>query len=64
MPLDRLRFSIGWTQGLATILPLTKGDKVKTTFWGMDLHGKDCLLQWFLPFGLINVLVKFQRIMD
>jgi hypothetical protein len=46
------------------LLPLTEGDKVKTAFWGMDLHREDCLYQWFFPFGLINVLGKFQRIMD
>ncbi len=43
------------------LLPLTKGDKVKTTFWGMDFHGEDCLYQWFLPFGLINVLGNFKK---
>jgi hypothetical protein len=26
-------------------LPLREGDKVKTTFWGIDPHGKDCLYQ-------------------
>jgi len=46
-------------------LPLKEGDKVKTTFWGIDPHGKDCLYQWiFFPFGLKNALVKFQRVMD
>jgi hypothetical protein len=24
-------------------LPLKEGDKVKTTFWGIDPNGKDCL---------------------
>jgi hypothetical protein len=24
-------------------LPLREGDKVKMTFWGINLHGKDCL---------------------
>ncbi len=24
-------------------LPLKEGDKLKTTFWGLDLHWKDCL---------------------
>ncbi len=46
-------------------LPLKEGDKVKITFWGIDPHGKDCLYQWnFLPFGLKNAFVKFQRVMD
>jgi hypothetical protein len=27
-------------------LSLREGDKVKTTFWGIDFHGKDCLYQW------------------
>jgi hypothetical protein len=26
-------------------LPLKEGDKVKTTFWGINPHGKDCLYQ-------------------
>jgi hypothetical protein len=39
-------------------LPLKEGDKVNTTFWGIDPHGKDCLYQWnFFPFGLKNALV-------
>jgi hypothetical protein len=43
---------------------LKEGDKVKTTFWGIDPHGEDCLYQWkFLPFGLKNALVEFQRVM-
>jgi hypothetical protein len=38
-------------------LPLGEGDKVKTTFWGINPHGKDYLYKWrFLPFGLKNVL--------
>jgi hypothetical protein len=24
-------------------LPLKEGDKVKTKFWGINFHGKDCL---------------------
>jgi hypothetical protein len=41
-------------------LPLKEGDKVKTTFWGIDPHRKDCLYRWrFLPFGLKNALAKF-----
>jgi len=44
---------------------LKEGDKVKTTFWGIDPHEKDYLYQWkFFPFGLKNALVKFQRVMD
>jgi hypothetical protein len=27
-------------------LPLKKGDKIKTTFCGVNLPGKDCLYQW------------------
>jgi hypothetical protein len=46
-------------------LPLREGDKVKTTFWGIDPHGKDCLYQWhFLPFGLKNAFIEFQKVMD
>jgi len=46
-------------------LPLKEGDKVKITFWGIDLHGKDCLYQWqFLSFGLKNAFTEFQRVMD
>ncbi len=46
-------------------LPLKEGDKVKMAIWGIDLHGKDCLYQWwFLPFNLKNALVEFQRVMD
>jgi hypothetical protein len=46
-------------------LPLKEGDKVKMTFWGINLHGKDCLYQWiFLSFGLKNAPTKFQRVMD
>ncbi len=46
-------------------LPLKEGDKVKTTFWGINPHGKDCLYQWkILPFGLKNAPIEFQRVMD
>ncbi len=46
-------------------LPLKEGYKAKMTFKGIDLNGKDCLYQWwFLPFGLNNAFVKFQRVMD
>ena len=41
------------------------GDKHKTTFWRIDEFEKDRLYQWkFLPFGLKNALVKFQRVID
>jgi hypothetical protein len=41
-------------------LPLKEGDEVKTTFWGIDLHGKYCLYKWnFLPFGLKNAPTQF-----
>ncbi len=34
------------------------------TFWKIDLHGKDCLYQWwFFSFGLKDALVEFQRVM-
>jgi len=46
-------------------LPLKEGDKVKTTFWGIDPHEKDCLYQWkFFPFGLKNAPIELQRVMD
>ncbi len=41
------------------------GDKLKTTFWGVDPHEKDCLYQWkFFSFGLKNAHVEFQKVMD
>ncbi len=46
-------------------LLIRDNDKAKTTFWGVNFHGKDCLYQWkFLPFGLKNVPTEFQRVMD
>jgi hypothetical protein len=46
-------------------LAVRKEDKAKTTFWGVNSHGKDCLYQWkFLPFGLKNAHVEFQHVMD
>jgi hypothetical protein len=46
-------------------LSIQKEDKAKTAFWGINSHDKDCLYQWkFLPFGLKNTLVEFQRVMD
>jgi len=46
-------------------LPIREEDKAKTAFWGVNSHDKDCLYQWkFLPFGLKNALVEFQRVMD
>jgi len=46
-------------------LPSKEGDKVKTTFWGINPHKKDCLYQWkFSPFGLKNNFVEFRRVMD
>jgi hypothetical protein len=44
---------------------LKEGDKVKTTSWGINPRGKDCLYQWqFLAFGFKNAPTKFQRVMD
>jgi putative transposase len=46
-------------------LPVREEDKAKTTFWAVNSHDKDCLYQWkFLPFGLKNTHVEFQRVMD
>jgi hypothetical protein len=52
MPLPEKIFdALGQTKILNTLdlrsnyhhLPLRQGDKVKITFWGIHLHGKDCL---------------------
>jgi hypothetical protein len=46
-------------------LLIQEEDKAKTTFWGVNSHGKDCLYQWkFLPFGLKNAPTEFQHVMD
>ena len=38
---------------------------MKTAFWRVDHDGKDQLYHWkFLPFGLKNSPVEFQRVMD
>jgi hypothetical protein len=35
------------------------------TFWEIDFCGKNYLYQWkFLPFGLNNVPLEFQEVMD
>jgi hypothetical protein len=46
-------------------LSIQEEDKAKTAFWGINSHDKDCLYQWkFLPFGLKNTPIEFQRVMD
>jgi hypothetical protein len=46
-------------------LPLKVGNKVNTTFWGINPYGKDYFYQWrFLSFDLKNIPAKFQRVMD
>jgi len=46
-------------------LAIQKEDKAKTTFWGVNSHGKDCLYQWkFLPFGSKSTPAEFQCVMD
>jgi len=51
--LDEIFDALGQAKVFNTLdLRFTKGgDKVKTTFWGIDPHGKDYLYHWkFLPF--------------
>jgi hypothetical protein len=46
-------------------LPLRERYKVKTTFWGINPHGKIVYtIGSFLLFGLKNALVEFFKIMD
>jgi len=69
MPLlEEIFDALGQTKVFSTLhlkssyhqLLLKEGDKVKMVFWGIDLHGKDYLYQWwFLPFSLKNSFVEF-----
>jgi hypothetical protein len=61
--LCRPRFSIMKPTFSYHQLPLREGDKVKITFWGINIHGKYCLC-WFLLFGFKNTPPKFKRVMD
>jgi hypothetical protein len=70
---EEIFYSLGQAKVFSTLdlrsnyhqFPLKEGDKVKMTFWGINLHGKDCLYQWwFWPFGVKNALTKFQKVMD
>jgi hypothetical protein len=46
-------------------LSLCESDKVKIVYWNINQNGKDYLYQWnFQPFGLKNVLTKFQKAMN
>ena len=42
-------------------LPVRDSDRPKTTFWGINTDGKDCLFQWhYVPFRLKNAPAEFQ----
>jgi hypothetical protein len=74
MPLlEEIFDALGWAKVFNTFdlrfnyhqLSLKEGDKVKMTFCGIDPHKKDYLYQWrFLPFGLKNAPIEFQKVMD